>query len=282
MGAYDLTTVERAKEYVGASGHDTMIGRMITAATHAMERYTGRQLVSRAHTDWVNGSGSSRLYLPHWPITALSRLCIGTRSTARIYNTSADAAYAIVSASSTGLTLTVVGGANAGTITSITWAKYTTIATVVAAVNAAGSGWFAEVLNDCGAFPSSDTRIIPGNAALNNGGTGASFVELEAPDEPLGGIYIDPDGRYILCNSGFPRGTQNIFASYTAGYTEASDGRAALEQICLEIVARMYSKREKGGLRSESLDGYSYTLAAESELQADIKAMLAPYVRVLL
>jgi len=281
MATYDLATLSEAQAFLNVSGEDDMLSRMITAATQVMERYTGRRLASRSYTEWVNGSGTDRLYLNNWPITTLSRICNGQREVARIYNTSTDAAYATVTADTSGLTLTVGGGTNDGSDTSITWASYATVADVVAAVNALGSGWYAEVLESRGSYPSAEIRPMGAGAALNNGTHGNSYVDLQAPEEPIQDVMIDVEQRYLYAPSGFNAGTLNVFAAYTAGYATTDQAYEHLTQICLEIVSRMYAKRGKGGgMRSESLDGYSYTLAAEAELQADIRAMLAPYCRV--
>lgn len=57
-----------------------------------------------------------------------------------IYNSSADASAATIVITSTGITLTVTGGANAHT-TTITWAAQATVGALITAIEALSKGW---------------------------------------------------------------------------------------------------------------------------------------------
>jgi len=71
---YFLTTLADIREYLGITSGDTApndaLLSIATVVTYWMERYTGRKLKSRSHTEITNGNGSDRLFVKNYPITS--------------------------------------------------------------------------------------------------------------------------------------------------------------------------------------------------------------------
>lgn len=92
-------------------------------------------------------------------------------------------------------------------------------------------------------------------------GTPAPVLESRNSDNTW--TAIDPVD-YELIGSGFyplsdfPTGTRNIRITYTRGY-EAGEEPADIRAAVINIVGAMYSARGSGGMKSETIGGYSYT-----------------------
>ena len=138
-----------------------------------IKNYCHKDLESTTHTEKYNGNGTRDLYVDNYPITAVSRLSIGARTAINIRNT-VENTTASVSVSSTTLTLTRDGSADA----TLLFATYTTMTTLVAQVNATGSGWIAEVIvSDFNDYKSTDL-ILKMGLNVNDG----VWVHLEIPN----------------------------------------------------------------------------------------------------
>lgn len=272
---YEIVTTADVKAYLGiaVATYDTLLDDICARVTDMIETYCQRKFYSRAYTDEMyDGTGTRQLLLRNPPITIVSRCCVGKLEVVSITNTATDATRAIVTVSSTGMTLTVTGGALAGT-DSLTWAVSTTLDTVVTAINAAGNGWSASVSSaNYGDYVSTDILMAPGRDALN--GT----VYLEIPDQP-GMVDYDCDWNAgILINraGNWPCGHQNIIVDCTAGYATLP---LDIEQAAIEVVAAVFNRRDKdGALESERLGDYSYKFnMIESDLPPWCKATLRRY-----
>jgi hypothetical protein len=194
-----------------------------------------------------------------------------------IRNTSTDARDATVKNDLTSISLTVVGGINAGTETVTISTK--TIATLVVAINALGKGWVA-ASSETAEDPYPATELFRHEAFGCLGADIALFgpgeaqtdirVELEAGIVRRGmgfGTYFlrgfeihHPTHLAPLAEAGgdiWPKAQLNVFVAYTAGYATIPDD---LRQLCNELAASML----RGGahdntITSEAFLGYSYS-----------------------
>lgn len=65
----DLTTVAKVKDHLGAvaADADTVLGRLVTAASVAIQRYTNRDITQQAYTEVRDGTGGVRMLLRQYP-----------------------------------------------------------------------------------------------------------------------------------------------------------------------------------------------------------------------
>ena len=74
-----LTTLERVKEEleITDSSMDSVLQRLINAASDAIERYTGRKFARVTLTEHVPGYGSDKLTLSHTPLVEIDEIRFG-------------------------------------------------------------------------------------------------------------------------------------------------------------------------------------------------------------
>lgn len=72
----DFTTVAAVKAYIGKTDNsdDGVIGTLITAYSQWVRSYTSRDFTIQSYEIWRSGRGGDTLYLPQWPVTAVSLL----------------------------------------------------------------------------------------------------------------------------------------------------------------------------------------------------------------
>lgn len=103
-----------------------------------------------------------------------------------------------------------------------------------------------------------------------------SGVSLSAAD-PLSltsGFYVDPDGRTLrLIGYRFPWRIP-LQVAYTAGYAAAP---ADVAQACVELVGEAFRRRDHIGQVSKTLGGQEVVAFSVVDMNATIKALLAPY-----
>ena len=230
--------------------------RAFESTAYSRERYDGR--------------GDRYLNLLNYPVIALDRLSIGTLNAVKIGN-SATVGSASVSVLSTGLRLVLNGVADV----TVTWVAYPTIATVVAAVNALGSGWTAAVAQSgYGALASSGLLETYGRGVLGN-----AWVYLEIPEEPEEDIVIYPERGQVFRSGGFPAGSQNVIVDYTAGYS-ASDIPTDIQLAVRVLTKYLHQRRDEEtfGVASYSVNGISTTFETET-LPQPARSILRAYRR---
>ena len=71
-----LETLANIKTYlqITGTGEDTILETLIDLVSSAMNLYTGRHLLAKAHTEYYSGDGSDELILRNYPVTAVSSL----------------------------------------------------------------------------------------------------------------------------------------------------------------------------------------------------------------
>lgn len=83
MNAYALTTVARAKLYLGitTSADDTLIERLIDVATDTIESFCGRRFKKTTYTDELyDGTGGDSLVLKQYPVVAGQAFTLNERA----------------------------------------------------------------------------------------------------------------------------------------------------------------------------------------------------------
>lgn len=233
--------------------------------------YCRRAFDSASYTrEKYDGTGTRYLFLKNYPITALARITIGTANAIRIRNTSTYTK-ASVSVASTGLVLSKDGS----TDSTLLFATYTTMTLLVAAINAIGSGWYAELEDSSYAsFASSELIEKFGLSCIDS-----NDIDLKIPYE--GAEYnfdvIANEGR-IIFNRDLPTNSQCIFVDYTAGYSSST----IPDDLTLAIkvfVRNLYQKHneETFGVNNFSLGDSSATL--ERVMPSEVRVILNRYKR---
>ena len=267
-----LTTLERVKDWLGltVATHDAILERLIDAASDAIEKYCGRYFVSTSRAERYDGTGDQYLYLDYLPLTAITRVSIGTQSAMSLTNAASGAYAAHASLSSTTLTLAVYGGASAGTST-LTLADHADIDALATAVNALGTGWTAVAVSSYSDWAATECGKIDFMGQECFAGT---TIHLEVPEEREDTFQVYADEGCLYRASGWPRGHRNVFVDYTGGYSVVPDD---IEQAAIEIVARLWAERERDpGVTSERLGDYAWT-RSQRVVSDDLRAKLAPY-----
>jgi hypothetical protein len=79
MAAGDLTNLNTAKDWMGltASGDDALLTRLITAVSAYIQSWINRTLASATYTETRNGTGTKRLVLTNYPVTAVASVTVG-------------------------------------------------------------------------------------------------------------------------------------------------------------------------------------------------------------
>jgi hypothetical protein len=272
----DLTEIG-ATEALGIANQQTLmavdnylIERLIDAVSGKVEAFCDRQFLTRAYSEWRDGTGNDRMCLPQYPVTAVSHLSVGTRGAMHLKNVSTAATYAAVKVTSSEVTLTLTAAGGVG-LDSITFALNPTVGDVVTAINALGSDWQAIVVSAYSHIISTELRETESLNCLNR------LVTLEVPDEPASEFEVYADEGILYYPTGFGAGPRRVRVKYVAGYTTVP---YALEDIVLSLIAIHYNKTIRdGSLKSESLDSYSWT-AADIEIPDEIAKRLWTWRRV--
>jgi len=218
-----------------------------------VKTFCRRDLESASYTEWYDGDGSEYLWLKQYPVTAITRVSVGLIDVISIRNTN-DYYYASVNCSPASLVLTI----NATTSTLLI-ATYSTMATLVAAINAlSANGWSAEIMSsDYNNFPSSSLKSAYGLACVKD-----QSVYVKMPDwTSIDFIpYLEEGQGYLHREGGWFKGNQNIYVSYAAGYSSATMP-ADLALAIKEAVQYVYELRQNSsmGIKSWSLEGVSMT-----------------------
>ena len=280
MSLVSLTTVET---YCGASSGDTDLAIIHPAVETAIERHTHRTLSSTTYTNQVyDGTGTCRLYLKNYPITAITNISTQTAAGLTIQNEATDAHSALVNVESDKIQLKVIGGDSAHAWADLTFADYATMTLMADAIVAYGSDWTAEVADSD--YDSTPTNILLPELGLEaTSEISLSFPgtsQLQTVDRNAGIVYRDWGV--------WPLGIENIRASYTAGYVTSGDNENVpddLVYLVCETCKIVYDRKTKSaeGLYRYDLgdvDRWYFEKVMESEPL--LKAILTSYTRILL
>lgn len=192
-----------------------------------------RTFESADYNEYYDGEDKNYLQLNNYPITALTRVCIGRRYAIRVKNTSTYTS-ATVSVISTGLVFTKDDVSDS----TITFADNATMNAVVTAINLLSDGWVAVLeSSDYTNFKSSELVRMFGRNVIHN-----NEIYLEMPEEAIDDFEVSPNGGQLYRYNGWPEGNNNIFVKFTAGYsTMPSALKLATKIACKHI----YQKRKE-------------------------------------
>lgn len=264
--AENLTTIYRAKEFMGLDQTDSDKDAVLTLIVNAVSRQIAEQLDREpleltTHKKWLDGGGGNRLRLPDFPILGVYGVALQSYTVARLQY-SGSGPFASCNLDGTNLTLVSADSDGSDTITDITLAgkTLTELQTSVSAV----SGWALSIVSGKETYPATQLRPMSSGDAKST-----DDIELEAPDEYWEArVTSEADDTIELLHSDFPCGHSNIFVWYKAGYTlptEASPTTttvpSGLELIALKIVKAVFESTEVSDLlRSEKIGDYQYTV----------------------
>ncbi|MFW9872371.1 MAG: hypothetical protein ACFFG0_04655 [Candidatus Thorarchaeota archaeon] len=252
--SYALMALNDLKLRIGISTsdttYDTVLTNIINGTTAIIETACNRRFASTSYTnEKYDGDGTNLLFLKNYPVTVLTRLAIGTDNPIKIKNTY-EYTTASVSVTSSSIILTR-DGATDGTLT---FASYATMTTMVAAVNAVGSNWEAQLTSGKWAsYKSSELLIRMGASAIYN-----NWVDLQIPAEAEDDFEVYEDKGCIYSPLGFPKGRRNIFVSYTAGDSTIPYD---IRELALLVGREFWNlSQNEGGKKGESIGNYSYSI----------------------
>jgi hypothetical protein len=153
-------------------------------------------------------------------------------------------------------------------------ATYTTLTTLVAAINAV-AGWEASLMMaSYGSYPST---ILTEKFGLYCGNSTWNYLEMPDVGEEDFEVYSTEGKIYLY--SGFPEGSRNIFVDYVAGYSVIPED---LKLATLILIKYIYQHRseEVFGATSYSVSGISVSF--EQDLPKEVKQILSKYKRTLI
>lgn len=257
------------------SGSDsTLLSDLKEAAEALVSRYCKRTFESTAYTlEKYDGTGTQNLFLKNYPITALTRLVLGTTEAIKVHNTNTHSEVS-VSVSSTGITLSRDGSTDA----TLTFANYPTMATMAAAISAAGNGWSGEVISSLyNSFKSSYLLTRYGANAMDS-----NRVYLYMPYEDAEDDFevYEEQGRIFL-PGGFPLGRNNVFVSYTAGYDAATMPEDL--KLAVKILTQSFYEKTKSDswslVKYQTGDIMEQFAATAKDMPAEVELILSRYRR---
>lgn len=259
------------------ASEEEIIGVIINTVEAWVQSHCRRTFSSTSYSlEQYDGNGTKFLTLRNFPITALSRLIIGREEALKICNTSSTT-WASVSVTSTGLVLVKDGTSDA----TVLFATYTTLSNVATAINALGSGWSAEVLStSLNSIKSTDLLETYGLSCIDS-----SWVDLCIPyrDAETDFKVHSREGQITLTSGGvFPEGTNNIFVTFTAGYSAATMP-SDLKTAILIIIKYLYQRREEEawGLKQFTLSGLQNSFEW-GEFPKEARLIINQYRRLLI
>lgn len=233
--------------------------------------YCRRNFESQSYKE-VHDGGVRLLQLKNYPVTAVTRLTAGVNTALFVTNTESST-NATVAVTSTAVVLI-----KDGTTVLVAFETYTTIQAVVDQINAlSASGWSATVVSTFVSFLSTELIKKFGSYCLKS-----KQVSLYIP--AAGEIEYDvyPERGQIkkLYLNEFPKGSNNIFVDYTAGYTE--DEMPFRLKLAVGILVKYVYQRkseESFGLKNYSIGGIRAIF--QEDVPDDAARILDGFVKIL-
>jgi len=240
----DLITLAQLKEWLGISGtgEDSLLNRIGAEACRRVETYCGRTFASATYNEWLDGTGTRSLLLRNYPVTEVRRVCTGRATGALVKNTG-SAQWASIEVTSTQCNLFEQGQSDVN----LTLSTYSTLSALVTAINNQ-SNWEASAISGYESIPTSEIAPMPATDAL---GVNAALV---VPAQEVT-ARLEKDRGELWRAGGWPAGRQNVFVSYTAGYSTIPP---EIVQAVLELAAlRYYRKAVDITVSSKRLGDYA-------------------------
>ena len=270
--SHDLTTLAAAKEYLRVGDDDdALIGNLIDRTSAEIETICSRYFNTNSYANWFDGNGDRLIYLDHWPVTAVTRVSTGRLNAMGVWCSSTTMTHASARVTSASLML-IHTDSTGSTTTTLSFSTYTTIATLIAQINATGSGWAGLDLS-YGTYLTADLTQTPALYCLNQ------YAYLPHPYQALNDYLWDEDSGRLRYPGGFSRGVQNIYVEYTGGYSTIPYD---VEQACLMLIAFYYfGTRRDPALSSEKLGDYAWSAkSGDNGFRNELTKKLEKYMRI--
>lgn len=269
--AYVTTPQVRNAMRSSYTGQDDPLisSQIIPAACSWLDKYCNRAnggFAIQTYDELIHGTGTHILFLNNTPVQSIQKLSttnlaamsvhnqdtdLGSQATAQIIGTPTNPDNLNSQYTSTGLKLVYIKNA-VTTTTTLLWTDYPTVSQIVAAVNALGNFWQANVQGGLGSYASTDLRATQGAFGAKPA-TCYFWVQWWS----LPWYRLNENTGEIHSPMGFARGSNNWRCNYTAGYAYFPED---LTQALCEVCANTYYAREQNSnLASENLGGYSYS-----------------------
>jgi hypothetical protein len=299
MSLPDLITNSRATQNATLATLNTSnpgyLASLVTAASDAIRRACQRDFSQTAYAEYYSGGIYIRepMRLRQFPVLEITRVATNPRPAILVQNLNSGVNQrATVETTTSSLRLFRIASA-APVTNDLPFATYPTLAALAAAVNALGSGWSAQVIDQFALWPSADLRPLQGAAnALSGGRQLELFTEdlqpfvnwppgdpwgEEAGDQSCTGWRLDDETGELFGR--FPRGQLNIRIDYSAGFATIPQ---TIQEACVQLVLDLYN----GGLvnttlKKATLGGGSFELQDQSStavLSGKVSMLLAPYI----
>jgi hypothetical protein len=242
------------------SGQSETVQSLIDSAIEWVEKYCRRSFAKAEHEAIFTVLQDGSIVLDSPPIEHIARLCVASGGWLTVENTSATVSNATYSVSDTGL-ITNHWASGVRATNTLLFADYPTLTTLAAAIVAIGVGWSADITSGYTLYPSADlVSGQHGNAKTEN--------TIYSWDDYAGSLDTGDIANGIL-ELYLPRGYK-VRATYTGGYIDVPE---PIKLATANLVISAYQGAE-GRIESESLGGYSYTLASVDSLPMnDIKTL---------
>ena len=299
MSLPDLITNSRAIQNATLaslnSSNPSYLASLITAASDSIRRACNRDFSQTSYTEYYSGGMYIRepLRLRQFPVLEITRVATNPRAALLVQNVdSGTNQRATVETTTTSLRVLRVASATV-TTNDLLFTTYPTIASLVAAVNALGNGWSAQVIDAFANWPAADLKPLQGAVSALFGGR---QLELYTEDLqpfvtwPPGDPWGEEAGYQAFCGwrlddetgeiyGRFPRGQLNVRIDYSAGFATIPQ---AIQEACVQLVCDLYNAGlVNTTLKTAKLGSASFSLKDQQTtavLSGKVSLLLAPWV----
>ena len=228
--------------------------RIVDRASHILEIYLNRNILSRSYTNERYDGIGKEVMVRNFPIQAITYISSGYLNVIRARYTVTTVHNAYIAVTTTGVILNVDGSP-----TTLLFSSYATMTLLAAAINNQ-AGWEANTIGSLyDAYPSTLLYEHPNRFCINE------FCDLDIPDEPMVDYKVDLARGIIYYPGGWFRGFQNIFVSYTGGFSTTP--YCLMGAVCRIAKVIDDRRRTDEAMKSEKMGDYSYTTVdVEKEL----------------
>ncbi|MBC8384883.1 MAG: hypothetical protein H8E57_05145 [Candidatus Cloacimonetes bacterium] len=233
-----------------------------------IKNYCHRDFESTAYTEIYNGTGLESVALREYPITSIMRVSIGERDIFSVYNTNTES-YANVSCDGTNFILN-----KDGSETTLALASYTTMETLITAINGE-TGWVALINStEFNNFKSTEILEFYGKSCLDSQ---RAYIQIR--NDQLSEFSVDLRLGVLWLSSGVTDGFQNVYIDYTGGYATIPDD---LKFCVLTLLKSVYSKWREDRFELDYMKIGEVGKSIVDEYPIEVKETLQKYKRVLI
>jgi len=218
----------------------------IASASEAIERVCRRVFGQAAHDEICKVGQFGTIHLDNFPVVSVDRLFTNIDSALRIRNTGSITSASVNITKAALRTVHTASGTT--TVNTLAYSDNATIADLVTAIDALGTGWDAEAISGYSGYPSADLvfdRIMR---------IGTSFQDVGLWTEAALSDYRYDADTGIVCGLA-PGATVRV--KYTGGFATVPE---PIQEVCGNLVVAMLDTT-RGGIVSERLGDYSVSYA---------------------